>query len=454
MFRTAISVFVVLFLGIGSGFSQTPNAAPIEAIGTPPAIAQATPATTAGPSLDILALKNEFSDYIDRYTEKQMAYVNWVLGLIGIVGFFAIGVAGYLVKRYVDNAKDTIELMTSDTLFRKLENETKSGKDFTKLVLELRDANDSYIRIKESLDGLKEFHKLTESTRVDSSFAYDRVRHLAADYKRASMGGNIEEMRAIRSEALNLLEIVLDAAKRAEVDPNTVFNSAANAGRLDFDTVELQLHTLAYHLQPSQAHLIGKADSEHKMGRSYTYENGALTILTRPPEEVRKNAFELAIEAVRKNPRQQCDIIFSRAWNMVERSREDGSIDICIDAIEKTAPSINDTDSQPSTSYAYVILFQLYIRRSDSTWRKDALAAAERAIAALKNESPLATWYGSSIKGLSEFSHKSGFTDEISDLARKAGLDIDILPDISRLLAAARANSTNDAGEAGRNDNA
>ena len=60
----------------------------------------------------------------------------------------------------------------------------------------------------------------------------------------------------------------------------------------------------------------------------------------------------------------------------------------------------------------------------------------------------------SSIKGLSEFSHKSGFTDEISDLARKAGLDIDILPDISRLLAAARANSTNDAGEAGRNDNA
>lgn len=391
-------------------------------------IAETTKPATSPPSstIDVVSIKNELAEYIDRYADKQLAYVNWILGLIGAVGFLAISIGGYLVKRYVDNAKDTVELITSDVLFKKLESETKSGQDFSKLVSQLREANTDYTQIKENLLGLREFHELTSNTRVDPTFAHDRVSQLTKRYIAANRLGNMEEVRAIRSEAIKLLEIVVNAAMKAEVDPNTVFNTAADAGRLDFDTVELQLNTLASHLKSSPAHQVAKADNEHSLGRAYEYKNGSLTLLDLPPEAVRKNAFESAINLISQNPRQQSEIVYSRTWNMAEQGRENGTYDKYISAIEEGIKKSKDGTTQPPTSYAYVMLFQLHLRRSDSGWREAAITAAREAIKSLKSESPLASWYKSSRNQMTRFSQDSGLTKEVSEIASEAGLDIDL----------------------------
>lgn len=388
-------------------------------------------------SKTVFEARDSLAEYVDRYATDIMDILVWVMGIFGALVTLFLAAAGYVFKRYLEDTRASVERVTEQKVFELLKEEGQSQKTFSRIVEELKLSDERFESVLASLRARNDQLGLNQGAQKtlspgkvqennhdlgfagDPSFAYEMASELS-DKLRTNSTGEFSDRQRERNEAERLLNEVLFAALDGRVDPNTVFNSAATAGKFDFDDLALKLQTMAYHLSPTPSHQLAMLDNEHNLGRGYIFESGVLKDKGLEPREARKAAFVSALKTVEKGVRPQSEIILSRSWNMAERGREDGAYDALIKSVQKGIDAADE--GTLAASYYYVTLFQLLARRANSGWKDEALAAAQKAVDALAQESPLATWYGSSVRELVTFSRRCGLEVEVKAMFEAKGI--------------------------------
>ena len=379
-----------------------------------------TPEIAATDSGILLDTKLKLYQYIDRYADRELGFIKAVVSVLGLISFVFLGVLGYFAKRYIDDIQKTVQQTTTIFLDESFAKEGERQKAFTKLADDSHQYVEEYKEILESLEGLRELKDLAGATE-DASYAYSRATLLVKRYMELdadAQGG--EKAKGLRLEVSSLLDIIESEALKGNVNANTVFNAAANAGRMQDTLRSLRLMTLAADLEPSDAHQLAKLDEEYKMGISFSVSGGSISRIESDAGTIRETAFARAMEIVAKGKLQQSEIIISRAWNMAERGREEGALDALIEVLEGlVSPRKGNV-----TSYVHVTLAQLYGRQALPDWEGKAKAALTTAIELLAKESPLATWYDSSQRELGTISQRLGLFDFAKDLAEAQGIEL------------------------------
>ncbi len=180
-----------------------------------------------------------------------------------------------------------------------------------------------------------------------------------------------------RTKALLAIDRLLAGAKKGMVSANLLYNGSAIAGRLSLGVAELALVEEAVRLQPA-ATIYQVRKLRHLVGYK--------------PEEVGESMERLRA-LVRDAKSENCELIYSEAWNVAEQTRDYAGL---IAALSEAYELSQSDKSRTFTSYGHVILAQAHARRGHAGWKDQTKRHLELANMCMANESPIATWYHSS----------------------------------------------------------
>ena len=331
-----------------------------------------------------IARLNDESARVDAF----MTHVKWIVSVVssivvvvvGFVTFLGISNLNEIGKQVAEDAKSRVRLA--------IQKDEQNILEIKRLSASLKSAHDDYVKYREAIDSLSLLPELSSIDRADPYFAYQRLRRLEAE----------EYTPANRGTALKLLDLVIQAGERGVADPNILFNSAVVAAKLSLDLESAKLAVLAAHWRPSRSHRAREAQATEILGKTYRLEGERLELVDSPPAVVRKAAWNDLLEMVRLAPRVEGEHIYSTASNVAVNNRSAGYQAQLAEAIldsERRMP-------EQLSSYAYVTLARMYARQGEPGWKEKYWMATRKALAKLKQESPIVSWYSHSAEDLVE----------------------------------------------------
>lgn len=279
----------------------------------------------------------------------------------------------------------------------------------------------------------------------DPQSLYDAVTHIVSKLKEGEDSQN--ERAKLRNSAFRYLKELIAQALRREVPSNLAFNSAINAAMLDMEVVSLQLHTLAYFIQPTPSHQLAMLHKQAETGSCYQVEDhsGELNFIrsNEPPQTVSLRAFSEALMLAGDARVPQCEIVYSQAWNISQQLREFDALEQLLAVLtaskcarmKEELPEwlpLRPDEIEASNSYdwgkqagrtvpSYLIgkMADCVAFLSFNGWKQIFLELVAEALTVHKDESPMATWSTHFRKDLLKTSQRTDLLKEVNDLIQR-----------------------------------
>ena len=319
-----------------------------------------------------------------------MVHIKWIVSVVSSIVLIVVGFVSFLGVSNLNEITNQLSQNAKSYVRIAIDQENGNMSAIESLSERLQSAQVDYESHRAAIDSLALLAELEAVDRQDPHYAFSRLREL-----------DTQEMTPEnRGAALKLLANIIDAGVQGIADPNLLFNTAVLAENLGFYLEAAKVAVLAEFWRPSPSHRAVSAQTAETLGQRFELVEGSLRAKNTPPNEVRTLAWSDLLNMVADAPRVEGEHIYSRAWNVAHRNQSVGYFDEVIDAIlesEKMHPN-------RLTSYAYATLAQIYIYQASEDWNAKSQAAMLKAIELLEEESPMATWYNSTLKTLSELS--------------------------------------------------
>lgn len=418
-------------------------------------------------------LKSESSDEADdqaisnlqyfKYVENQLQTFNslviFLTALVGVIGAILIGIAvasAYMFNNQLKDTRNELRDEVKSSVKRELMSHGENKDIFDKLSKDLGEAN---LEAERLLSGLGDIHDIKErlsndDSSADPSFCYQEITRLEAQYSDSEN----KMPNDVRLKIKLYLSFIIQSALSGSIDPNTLFNAGVTSSKLDFDDEFHKLIALAHKFKKSRSHTMKLAECRHKYGRVYQVTEEGFEILDKSSKEVREESLELARSELVKGGREHCEQVYSSANNIAIADLAAGAVTDFIKAIE-TSATISEANNGPKSSiedykleasgtsdagistqalpsYAYVTLADFHAIRGAEDWRAAYLENTRIALRLIQNESPMSSWYDSSVDNIMKTAIRVNSLEQIMAIAQQYNVHEII---INRLKAAVQA---------------
>lgn len=310
-----------------------------------------------------------------------------------VVGSLLLVVATVIVyfagKSFSDLRKDTIDIVSAKAtaaVEEKYRDYAETIKSIEQINAEAQRRKDEYEQLDKNIKSMLIGFSVAEHIGDDfggllSTYQTELQRRAMAT-RAYRAGGQVPiEKTSLepkwRATVKTMLTRLAETPPNGSVDPNTYFNAATLASSLDFDSLAFTLVRHAATADPCLSHVMRKLRMIHATGGSEA-----------------EAAYEKMLAHVEDLTLENPHIVLSEAWNAAERSRTHGRL---VGAIDRRIAKGDTPHHIPS--YAFVIKAQAMLRQGDPAGSKVAIEVLAEAERRLREESPQATWYESSLRG-------------------------------------------------------
>ena len=364
--------------------------------------------------------------FIEGTIERQLYWFNISVAVIGALVVSWGAIVSWAFTRWFWNTQNSIKENISIYVTQELQKNSSAKATYAELVASLSDEHTRHQQHLKALTDLREFDCRNADNKDDPSFSYTEAQRLSED------GQLTRENRRI---VLGHLQNLIDHCMFGIFDPDTLFNASVVADRLDFHEEAIKLATLCNHYKPIASHSMLLADLQNTFGMEFKFSDDKIDRIPKSPQKVREMACRQAIIEILKTPREQCEIIYSRASNIAVREQEIGQISKFIRAIE-TSQSAKDRSvelkalgfttqiDRALTSYGYVTLADFYAMQGDVEWESKYWENVQAALTLLSTESRMVTWYVPSMRQLQKTADHLGVEEKMASMTSNLGIDL------------------------------